>query len=151
MVVEVSVNDGDNDLDMEAYESLIRRLLEGECAPAVIHLAMCNRSLGSSERIHAKVCEHDNIPLLSVKPFIEWVDDSAPYFKDGVHPIDPGFQVLANIVTMKLADVEANLSLIPDEELSETNIIPSALDRRAARAVADAVVEAARRTGVARL
>ena len=51
---------------------------------------------------------------------------------------------------MKVATSHALASLIPDEELSETNIIPSALDRRAARAVADAVVEAARRTGVAR-
>lgn len=51
---------------------------------------------------------------------------------------------------MKVATSYALASIIPDEELSETNIIPSALDRRAARAVADAVVEAARRTGVAR-
>ena len=51
---------------------------------------------------------------------------------------------------MKVATSHALASLIPDEELSETNIIPSALDRRAARAVADAVVEAARRAGVAR-
>ena len=51
---------------------------------------------------------------------------------------------------MKVATSYALASLIPDEELSETNIIPSALDKRAARAVADAVVEAARRTGVAR-
>ena len=51
---------------------------------------------------------------------------------------------------MKVATSHALASLIPDEELSETNIIPSALDRRAARAVADAVIEAARRTGVAR-
>ena len=115
VVVEFSVNDGDNDLDMEAYESLILRLLTAECQPAVIHLAMCSRTLNSSERIHAKVCEHYNVPLVSMKPFIEWVDDSAPYFKDGVHPIDPGFQVLANLITMKLADVEANLDIIPDE------------------------------------
>ena len=51
---------------------------------------------------------------------------------------------------MKVATSYALASLIPDEELSETNIIPSALDRRAARAVADAVIEAARRGGVAR-
>lgn len=115
VIVEFSVNDGDNDLDKEAYESLIRRLLTAECRPAVIHLAMCNRQMGSSERIHAEICQHYNVPLLSMKPFIEWVDDSAPYFKDGVHPIDPGFQVLCNLVTMKLADVEANLDLLTDE------------------------------------
>ncbi len=52
---------------------------------------------------------------------------------------------------MKVATSRALASLIPVEELSETNIIPSALDRRVARAVADAVIEAARATGVARI
>ena len=52
---------------------------------------------------------------------------------------------------MKVATSYALASLIPDGELCETNIIPSALDRRVARAVADAVMEAAKRTGVARI
>ncbi len=52
---------------------------------------------------------------------------------------------------MKVATSRALAALIPEDELSETNIIPSALDRRVARAVADAVIEAARRTGVARI
>ena len=52
---------------------------------------------------------------------------------------------------MKTAASFAIASLISDEELSETNIIPSALDKRVARAVADAVIEAAKKTGVSRL
>ena len=115
VIVEFSVNDGDNDLDKEAYESLILRLLTAENAPAVIHFAMCNREMGSAERIHAEICERYRVPLLSMKPFIEWVDDSAPYFKDGVHPVDPGFEVIANLITMKLADIDANFDLLPDE------------------------------------
>ena len=51
---------------------------------------------------------------------------------------------------MKLASSLALASFIKDEELSEENIIPSALDKRVARVVADAVIEAARRTGVAK-
>ncbi len=51
---------------------------------------------------------------------------------------------------MKVATSRALAALIPPDELSETNIIPSALDRRVARAVADAVIHAARQTGVAR-
>ena len=50
---------------------------------------------------------------------------------------------------MKVATSHALASLIPDDELSETNIIPSALDKRVARVVADAVIQAARITGVA--
>ena len=40
--------------------------------------------------------------------------------------------------------------LISDEELSEDYIIPKAFDKRVGPAVAKAVAEAARRTGVAR-
>ena len=52
---------------------------------------------------------------------------------------------------MKVATSYALASLIPEHELSETNIIPSALDKRVARVVADAVIQAARETGVARV
>ena len=52
---------------------------------------------------------------------------------------------------MKVATSYALASLIPEHELSETNIIPSALDKRVARVVADAVIQAARETGVARI
>ena len=52
---------------------------------------------------------------------------------------------------MKLAAVRAIASIIPDEELSETNIIPSLFDERVVPAVSAAVADAARRTGVARL
>ncbi len=114
VIVEFSVNDGDNDLDMEAYESLIIRLLTAECQPAVIHLAMCGRDKRSSERIHKKICEHYNVPLLSMIPFMEWEKDTAPYFKDGVHPIDAGFQVLSNLITMKLADIDESFDSISD-------------------------------------
>jgi len=49
---------------------------------------------------------------------------------------------------MKIATSYALASFIKDEELSEENIIPSALDKRVSRAVADAVIEAANRSNV---
>ena len=52
---------------------------------------------------------------------------------------------------MKKAAAEAIASMIPDEELHENNIIPAAFDLRVGPAVAKAVAEAARRTGVARI
>ena len=51
---------------------------------------------------------------------------------------------------MKVATSRALASLIPDSELNEENIIPSALDKNVATVVAKAVVEAAKATGVAR-
>ncbi|MDO4493478.1 MAG: malic enzyme-like NAD(P)-binding protein [Clostridia bacterium] len=52
---------------------------------------------------------------------------------------------------MKMAASEALASLISDEELSADYIIPKAFDPRVGPAVAKAVAEAARRSGVARL
>lgn len=52
---------------------------------------------------------------------------------------------------MKMAASYAIASLVSEEELSPTYIIPKAFDKRVGKAVADAVADAARKTGVARL
>ena len=52
---------------------------------------------------------------------------------------------------MKVAAAEALANLISDDELNEDYIIPAAFDERVGPAVAKAVAEAARATGVARI
>ena len=52
---------------------------------------------------------------------------------------------------MKIAASEALAGLITDEELSPDYIIPKAFDKRVGAAVAKAVAEAAKKTGVARI
>ena len=52
---------------------------------------------------------------------------------------------------MKLAAAKALADLISEEELNEEYIIPKAFDPRVGKAVASAVAEAAKRTGVARI
>ena len=52
---------------------------------------------------------------------------------------------------MKMAAAMALANLISDEELNEDYIIPAAFDERVGPAVAKAVAEAARATGVARI
>ncbi len=51
---------------------------------------------------------------------------------------------------MKMAAAEAIASLISEEELSADYVIPAAFDKRVGPAVAKAVAEAARKSGVAR-
>ena len=52
---------------------------------------------------------------------------------------------------MKIATSYALASLIPEDKLTEENIIPSALDKSVVPVVAEAVKSAARKTGVARI
>ena len=52
---------------------------------------------------------------------------------------------------MKGATSFALASLIPDDEITEENIIAPALDKRVAKVVAEAVVKTAKETGVARI
>jgi len=52
---------------------------------------------------------------------------------------------------MKVATSYALASLIPDDEITEENIIAPALDKRVAQVVAEAVVKTAKETGVARI
>ncbi len=52
---------------------------------------------------------------------------------------------------MKVATSYALASLIPENEISEENIIASALDKRVAQVVAEAVAKVAKETGVARI
>ena len=52
---------------------------------------------------------------------------------------------------MKIAAAHAIAGLISDEELNEDYVLPAAFDPRVGKAVAAAVAEAARKTGVARI
>ena len=52
---------------------------------------------------------------------------------------------------MKIATSYALAELIPDCELSEENIIPSALDKRVAKVVAESVKKAAKESGISRI
>ena len=52
---------------------------------------------------------------------------------------------------MKMATSKALAAIVSDDELCEDYIIPAALDKRVARVVADAVIKAAKETGVARV
>ena len=52
---------------------------------------------------------------------------------------------------MKMAAARALAELVPEEELNENKIMPQAFDPRVGPAVAKAVAEAARKTGVARI
>ena len=78
---------------------------------------------------------------------IEYITDQLNngVYKTTVKTIETVDPITGEKKTVKIA------SLIPDDEISEDNIIAPALDKRVAQVVADAVIKTAKETGVARI
>ena len=78
---------------------------------------------------------------------------SMEYMLSLIHIFRGAFDVRARDINdeMKMAAAEALANLISEDELSEDYIIPAAFDPRVGKAVAEAVAEAARKSGVARI
>ena len=91
-------------------------------------------------------------------PFVinDNVDIALAMDADGVHVGQSDMEALdvrAKDINdeMKIAAAHAIADFVTDDKLSPDYIIPSALDRSVSQAVAAAVAEAARKTGVARI
>ena len=99
----------------------------------------------------------DSIPHLEViKTLASMFGTSLDYlcdFKPTLKPEDSYQQALFRLREMKVEfeDEEKLADLISDDELNADYIIPKAFDKRVGPAVAAAVAEAARRSGVARI
>lgn len=121
VIVEFSVNDlGNYELDdnymLDAYESVIRKCLESESAPAVVavftvnNLTYTSTNIGNSwQNYHKQIAEHYNIPTISyhnaVYPNNEWITEWTKLSGDNVHPNVAGHALLANCITSYFEDV----------------------------------------------
>ncbi len=99
VIVDFSVDD-DKKINPEAYESIIRKLLESESEPAVIALLLAPKKGGRakdhlSEAITYRVPIISYAALLSNK-IVKWkeVGDS-----DNIHPNDTGHQLISYLLT----------------------------------------------------
>mmetsp|Transcript_20365 Transcript_20365/g.61368 ORF Transcript_20365/g.61368 Transcript_20365/m.61368 type:complete len:555 (-) Transcript_20365:1448-3112(-) len=142
VLVEYDTNDGPpqdkiaDDFGTRAWERLIRRLLDYPKRPLVIHLATYPTRtpdyLGSAEDYHGVVDTNYDVPRLSMRSAVivaqkrgrsGWsVNDLM--VPDGVHPINKGHQVLADLVSGFLLSVEAEMITRPvtAAELAEVDL-----------------------------
>ncbi len=104
VLVEFSVNDGLNGFTAEEYyDNLIYKILNFKTAPAVLCVGMVDENGGSAQESHLKVAKHYDIPYLSYKDAV-WADIENGTLKwstlsnDGVHPIDAGHKLVADLV-----------------------------------------------------
>lgn len=105
--VEFAVNDGQSLTDQRAYESLVRKALTSEQAPAVCLLFSVVESGYTCQEHMSKIGEHYQLPMVSVKNVLqpefdagtmEWKDWS----NDGSHPNRRGHEMYAKMIILTL-------------------------------------------------
>lgn len=123
VVVEFAVNDAAADPDTgPAMEALVRKLLRGGKAPAVIMLFTMREDGTNAQDVHAAVGRHYGIPMLSYRdalyPAVErgvirWGELAG----DHVHPGDKGMEYIAMLLTNfveRVAQAPAAVAITPD-------------------------------------
>lgn len=123
--IDFSVNDTTErtEINKQAYESLLRKLLKAESAPAVVTIAMTMDDGTSFQQYHEEIVKKYDVPMISYKNaildvidkgYIKWTDIS----DDNIHPNIPGHQVLTDIITNYLQSVIDNVDAISGEDIS---------------------------------
>jgi lysophospholipase L1-like esterase len=111
VVVEFSVNDENNQLYRETYESLIRKILDSKTKPALITLNMVQYDNGvNAQGIHGEVAEYYDLPQISMKDSIYKEIQlkrlkSTDVSEDMIHPNDRGHEFAAELITYYLDKV----------------------------------------------
>lgn len=114
VLVEFSVNDADEALHLQTYDSLVRRLLLAPSAPAVLLLCMTREDGISLEKVHQRIGLAYDLPTFSygnvVLPEIAaghfaWRDISP----DNIHPNSTGHGIAAAMLTQDLDAVRTDL------------------------------------------
>lgn len=120
VVVEFSVNDGNNIFYKKSYDNLVRRILKEENAPAVLLLFMTMEDGTSAQENDSLIGFRYGIPMISygnaVLPEIEagaftWRDISP----DNIHPNDRGHAITGELLSVYLTDIYNRLDTIKAE------------------------------------
>ena len=120
VVVEFSVNDGNDNFFKKSYDNLVREIMFEEQEPAVMLLFTTTEAGYNAQENDSLIGFKYHLPMLSyanaVLPSIEageftW-DDISP---DDVHPNDRGHAIIGEIMYRYLNDVYARLDEITEE------------------------------------
>lgn len=126
VIVEFCVNDRGVSQAQEAYESLLRKILKAENAPAVISLATCSMDYQSWQEYHIDTCRNYGVPFLSFLNAYKVDIESERYnaddcFADAVHPTDLGHAMLGGLVT-------SYLEYVSDKHMSSASKVTEKLN-----------------------
>lgn len=125
VIVEFSVNDTDAALNLQTYDSLVRKTLQAENHPAVILLFTTQEDGTSLQDTHMQIGSAYNLPMISYKnavlPEIEagkftWKDISP----DNIHPNSVGHGIIGELLWSYFNSVYAKLDQIDTSDQTFT-------------------------------
>ena len=125
VIVEFSVNDTDAALNLQTYDSLVRKILQAENHPAVILLFTTQEDGTSLQDTHMQIGSSYNLPMISYKnavlPEIEagkftWKNISP----DNIHPNSVGHGIIGELLWSYFNSVYAKLDQINTSDLTFT-------------------------------
>lgn len=125
VIVEFSVNDTDAVLNLQTYDSLVRKILQAENHPSVILLFTTQEDGTSLQDTHMQIGSAYNLPMISYKnavlPEIEagkftWKDISP----DNIHPNSVGHGIIGELLWSYFNSVYAKLDQIDTSDLTFT-------------------------------
>lgn len=130
VVVEFAVNDGGDETNGECYDSLVRKIWKGDCAPAVILLfAVFADDWNLQDRLSA-VGKAYGLPMVSTrdavveqfykKPGEGKVISKSQFFYDCFHPTNLGHTVMADGLIHLFRTVDAQPAAWEEETLAQT-------------------------------
>lgn len=123
VIVEFSVNDTDKVMNKYSYDSLVRKILNSEGAPAVILLFTTQENGTSLQDVHKEIGLAYDLPMLSYREVVypevaagtlDWKAISP----DNIHPNDAGHGLIGQLVSRYLDSVYADIANIDTSDIS---------------------------------
>ncbi|MDF2801119.1 MAG: Lysophospholipase and related esterase [Anaerocolumna sp.] len=127
VIVEYSVNDVENNLFEETYESLVRKILTYPNEPGVLIVNNVQYNDGvNAQRIHNEIGEYYNLPMVSMKNSIYREVEAGKIKKeeitpDDLHPNDVGHKLIGDIINNMLDNIYEKTV---EKEIADTYTIP---------------------------
>ncbi|MBQ5332466.1 MAG: SGNH/GDSL hydrolase family protein [Oscillospiraceae bacterium] len=123
VIVEFSVNDTDKVMNKYSYDSLVRKILNSEGAPAVMLLFTASTDGNNLQEVHKEIGSFYNLPMISYReafyPEIEAGNiESKDISPDGLHPNDDGHRLIGQLLTRYLDSVYDDIANIDTNDIS---------------------------------
>ncbi len=129
VMIDFSVNDSNSQIEKDASESLLRRILQADSNPGALHIAFTQNPKANVQSMHESVYKRYGVPLLSFHDAVWHEIDLTQNLTinkvhaDYIHPNNEGHKLAADIIIYKLQQIYDSL---PDKITVET-VLPQAI------------------------